>query len=72
MTPADFRTAIAALGYNQARFAERIGATDRQVRRWASGETPVPGRVALVLELEAERRAYKAPYAARGALDRAT
>ena len=59
MNSQEFRSAIAALGYNQARFAERVGATDRQVRRWASGETPVPGRVALVLELEAERQSER-------------
>ncbi len=35
----------------------RVGVDERTVQRWASGATRIPARVALVLELEAERAA---------------
>ncbi len=54
MTPDEFRAALALLAYNQRRFAARVGVDERTVQRWASGETRIPARVALVLELEAE------------------
>ncbi len=73
MTPDEFRAALASLGYGtRRRFAARIGADERTVRRWATGETRIPGRVALVLELEAERAASKATHAARGGDSRPT
>ena len=60
MTPDEFRAALLALSYNQRRFAARVGVDERTVQRWASGETRIPARVALVLELEAERAASTA------------
>jgi DNA-binding transcriptional regulator YdaS (Cro superfamily) len=66
MTPQEFRAALASLAYNQRRFAARVGVDERTVQRWASGATRIPARVALVLELEAERAASKATHAARG------
>jgi DNA-binding transcriptional regulator YdaS (Cro superfamily) len=72
MTPQEFRAALASLGYEtQRRFAARVGVDERTVQRWASGETRIPARVALVLELEAERAASGRPSEAARAPDRA-
>jgi len=56
VTPTQFREALRALHYTHQRFAARVGTNVRTVRRWASGATPVPAAVALVLALEEERQ----------------
>lgn len=44
MTPEQFRSARLALDYSTARLAKRIGvASGRTVRRWESGDRPLPG-----------------------------
>jgi DNA-binding transcriptional regulator YiaG len=51
MTAADFRAVIARLGYGQRGFAEYVGANERTVRRWASGEQDIPPWVPVILGL---------------------
>lgn len=51
MTQAQFRKALARLGSSQAGFAERIGLSPRQVRRLASGDSPVPRSIEILLAL---------------------
>ncbi len=56
MTAEEFSAALAELGISQSRFADLIDTPHRQVvNRWASGATPVPGWVPLVLQLLRER-----------------
>ena len=55
MNEKEFRDALAALGMSQVEFAKFIGADGRTVRRYALGETPVPGGTALLLKLMVER-----------------
>ena len=42
MTPTTFLAHLAALGWTQRGFARLIGYDDRLVRRWASGDRPIP------------------------------
>ncbi|HXT81359.1 MAG TPA: helix-turn-helix transcriptional regulator [Acetobacteraceae bacterium] len=46
MTPDQLRAALHALGWSQRNLALRLDMDERQVRRWAAGEYPVPQRVA--------------------------
>jgi transcriptional regulator with XRE-family HTH domain len=55
MTAAEFRAAIAALGYSQRGFATYTGSNERTVRRWALGEQDIPPWVPVLLRLLAER-----------------
>ena len=49
MTPAQFNTALQKLELNQIDVARFLGIVDRQVRRYASGEHPVPRMVEMIL-----------------------
>ena len=49
MTPTEFRTSLASLGYSQRGFAAYVEMDERTVRRWALGELPVPRAVVLLL-----------------------
>jgi len=51
MTPAEYRTALAALGLSQVAAAKLFGAGPRTSRRWASGESPIPRSVEIALQL---------------------
>jgi DNA-binding transcriptional regulator YiaG len=50
MTPPQFRAAVKRLKIPLAELARRVHVHVRTVRRWASGEIPVPETVALLLE----------------------
>jgi len=41
-TPTQFRRLLEQAGLNQKQAAEVLEISDRQMRRWTSGETPVP------------------------------
>ena len=51
MTADEFRAALDSLGFTQEGFAARVGASGRTGRKWALGETRVPGSVAVLLRL---------------------
>ncbi len=55
MTAAEFRAALKALALRQAALADRLDVALSTVSRWATGDAPVPGYVAYVLQLLAER-----------------
>jgi hypothetical protein len=46
-----FRTTLAEFGLTQNGCATFLDVTERTVRRWATGEQPVPRSVALVFDL---------------------
>ncbi len=51
MTPARFRECLTVVGWSQAGGAARfLGRTGRQMRRYASGESPIPDEDAALLE----------------------
>ncbi len=54
MTPQQYRDAIARLGLTQVAAGEFLIGNPRTSRRWASGESPVPRSVALLLRLMIE------------------
>ncbi len=54
MTPIQYRDAIARLGLTQVAAGEFLIGNPRTSRRWASGESPVPRSVALLLRLMIE------------------
>lgn len=56
MTPAQFRTAIAALGMSQVAAAAFLGTTDRQARRWAAGDAEIPKPVEMLLRLMVSKK----------------
>lgn len=49
MTPEMFRQALNDLHMNQMAFANNAGVNPRTVRRWASGESPIPPVVDALL-----------------------
>ena len=51
MTPTQYREAIARLGLTQVAAGEFLIGNPRTSRRWASGESPVPKSVAMLLGL---------------------
>ena len=51
MLAAEFRESLVRLGFSQTAFAKFARIDDRSVRRWISGETPVPGWVPVMLRL---------------------
>jgi DNA-binding transcriptional regulator YiaG len=51
MTPTDFRNTLARLGLSQTGASRVLGVSDRQVRRWASGDISVPQPVVIILKL---------------------
>ncbi len=54
MTPTQYREAIARLGLTQVAAGEFLIGNPRTSRRWASGDSPVPRSVALLLRLMIE------------------
>lgn len=51
MTPAEFRAARKSFGLTQAALAADLGLKDgRTIRRWESGERPIPGPVCIAIE----------------------
>lgn len=57
MTPDDFRAHLSRLGYSQAGFARLMKVDERTVRRWGTGDTPIPESVRMLLEDEPLRPA---------------
>jgi hypothetical protein len=46
MTPDEFRSALALLHWSQRGLADILGKDERQVRRWAAGQYPLPDAIA--------------------------
>ena len=67
MTPTELRRRLAALELSQGGFGRLAGCSDRQVRRWASGDAEMPHWAALILLLLELRGAMEL---ARTALER--
>ena len=64
-TPSDwtvdeFRDALAASGWTQNGLARYLGANERTVRRWASGDQPVPLYAQRAIEQQVEIRQLQA------------
>jgi transcriptional regulator with XRE-family HTH domain len=54
MSPAELKTARHELGLSAQAFARLIGVHDgRTVRRWESGDAPIPGLLPLFLHMRA-------------------
>jgi transcriptional regulator with XRE-family HTH domain len=51
LTAAEFRAALAEVGYSQRGFASFTGSNERTVRRWALGEQRIPPWVPVMLRL---------------------
>lgn len=51
MTANQFNAALKKLGLLQRDLAALLDTTDRSVRRWSSGQWPVPAPVGLLLNL---------------------
>ena len=51
MTSKQFNKALTLLGYTQVGFARQLEIGERSVRRWASGQWPVPVPIAMLLNL---------------------
>lgn len=56
MRPPQLRKLLADAGLTQKAAAELLGMTDRQMRRYVSGENPVPRVVDLALRYVIEQR----------------
>ena len=54
MTPTDFTAAIRALGMSQRRLGRLLGLDHNTANRWATGASPVPQAVALLLKAWAQ------------------
>lgn len=64
MTAAQLRTEMVQLGFTQAELSRFLQIDPRSVRRWMTGERPVPGFVASILLVvdtngEARQMAHK-------------
>ena len=53
MSPWRFRECVAALRISQRGLAALLGRDERQIRRWANGEGPIPLETAAWLERRA-------------------
>ena len=51
MTPEEFKSLRQQLGLNQTELAREWGVTDRAVRRWEAGHSPVPPIAAYCLRM---------------------
>ena len=64
MTPAQFRTIRKANGLSQSAAGRLLGlshdSAGRTVRRWESGESPIPGSVALLMAFMAKPESFEA------------
>jgi transcriptional regulator with XRE-family HTH domain len=54
MTKNQLNRAMVSMGITQIALANALGATDRNVRRWMTGQSPVPVSVAKLLNLMAD------------------
>ena len=54
MTPEEFKSLRQQLGLNQTELAREWGVTDRAVRRWEAGHSPVPPVAAYCLRIMAQ------------------
>lgn len=61
MTPTQFRAAIATMHWSQRGLAAILRTDERQVRRWATGQYPVPEPIAAWLERVATMMAASPP-----------
>lgn len=59
MTPEDLRTELSRLGLSQVGAAKALRVNEKTVRRWASGEIPIPHAVALLLPKLTVKEALK-------------
>lgn len=67
MTPTRFRACLGALCWSQRGVASLLDRDERLVRRWASGDAPVPADVAVWLETLAKvHEANPPPVGPRG------
>lgn len=55
MTPAELRSTLQQLGFNNRKAAAFLGVKERAVYRWLAGEHPVPTSVAILLQLMATK-----------------
>ena len=56
MKPSDLRAELAALGWSQADFAERLGVHVNTVNKWATGKAEIPGPAIAYLILAVKVR----------------
>lgn len=70
MTPEAFRDALRTLHMGQQAFARAVGVNPRTVRRWASGECPVPAPVMTLLHALAKAHAAGGIVAVRAVLQK--
>jgi len=50
MTPAQFTTAREQAGITQAELGALLGRSERQVRRWEDGDTPINRALVIAIE----------------------
>jgi len=60
MTPAEFRAAITKLGLSQEEAGRLLGRSGRTGQRWATGKSPIPHTVALLLVLAVRDKKWAA------------
>lgn len=51
MTPTEFKTIIAKLGFSQEAAGEWLGVSRRQGQRWAAGDREIPKSVGMLLRV---------------------
>jgi len=67
MAPRRLLVCLAVIGWSGHELARRTGRPQTTVRRWTTGETPMPADVAAWVEtLAAFHRAHPAPRAGQG------
>lgn len=59
MTPDELRSELSRLGLSQVGAAKALRVNDKTIRRWASGEIPIPHAVALLLPKLTAKEAAK-------------
>ncbi|EHM01226.1 hypothetical protein HMPREF9946_02187 [Acetobacteraceae bacterium AT-5844] len=62
MSPKEFREALARLGMSQLQAAKVLETDPRTVRRWALGESTIPGPVRVALRCMERLQALGAEY----------
>ena len=71
MTPEQFTTALADLGWKQSDLCRRAGLDPKTPSRWATGAVPIPGWVSpylrLLLDLKTMHTKYLDPKGTTGA-----
>lgn len=55
MTPTEFRTLRLRMGITQAELAQRMGVTDRSVRRYEAGDCLITETIAILLKMLARK-----------------